>query len=498
MRTRMSFRFGVMIGCYALAACTGTQQRAEYHSVALAEWQTHYAHASPKLPVFVLGFEKVRAEETVRHGLLDDRKWPCVEGAAGQSFCLDLKRASVVEPADGAPTKWQKKLPGNIREFIVDPRVQWLTHIARVDKSTTCLLYRTSAEQTVESCNGADSSFQPRSVAGAGAAFDLLVRSVQQEISEREAAGAPVTHLLVLATGWNTVQDESLKNFIDWTNNLYEQSQHAFRPIVIGISWQSTWGRQDTPLGGPLGMGSFANKSNDADELGFTWANQLVNRYMLPVAADRQLPVLLIGHSFGTRVIAGAVRGRNLLLDLPALPAMPRVDFVAMQPAFSANRLIREHREPLYTLAPIPGSRSIYTASDRDLATAKGNILFGIFGKKPYVSSPQVVKALQLDERDPYYRDNFERWQATCIAPGSDQKAAPCSANTRVRLTPPPDDKCHLTPIIDASDVVKDPPQQGSGRSGAHSDVFDEPAAQLILQASVACRPESTSASERR
>jgi hypothetical protein len=109
------------------------------------------------------------------------------------------------------------------------------------------------------------------------------VVALRQELRNRRETGDAPTLIILMATGWNTATDESIKNFNDWMKGVDVESHGASKPIAIGISWQSTWH-------GSLEIPSFANKSNDADEIGFTWANELVNRYILLLASDETLP----------------------------------------------------------------------------------------------------------------------------------------------------------------------------------------------------------------
>jgi len=114
------------------------------------------------------------------------------------------------------------------------------------------------------------------------------------------------THVLVLVMGWNTAQDEAIRNFNDMVGNLVEAAkegpgspQTAFRPLLIGISWPSYWYHS------LINGFSYLNKANDADELGISWINLLVNRE-LPRAMEKahvKVPVVMIGHSFGARVV---------------------------------------------------------------------------------------------------------------------------------------------------------------------------------------------------
>lgn len=446
--------------------------RVDYHSIVSSNWSLDCRAPRPTQPLYVVGIEKLSrrlAPEFLVHRIDGHPKRSCI--ADDPDNCLRLGDV----PSD---------LADSIVKILDDRKVQWPTHIAQIrGDGSSCQLFSIYSE-AINSCGpGQDAASLAPDKAWQG--LEALSNAIRRDIDDADRRGMPITHLVLLATGWNTFQDESAKNFADWANSLTTQAPAGFTPLFVGVSWQSTWGDMDGLAGGLLSVLSFGNKSNDADEVGFTWGNQLLNRYLLEIAAEHELEVLVIGHSFGTRIAAAALHGRTLLTGLQPTSRRP-VNFVALQPAFSVNRLRPGENEAFYTsaLPPIDGSCSFYTASEYDKATAKGNLITGWFGKKPYVSSPQVVRVLSRAEV-PAYLSGFERWRVECT-----EGAKECSKQGPIRIERASAESGFAkTPLVDASAIIRDAPS-GSGAisgSGAHSDVYDAAAAQLVFSLTGLC-----------
>jgi hypothetical protein len=177
--------------------------------------------------------------------------------------------------------------------------------------------------------------------------------------AERENA----THIILLATGWATVEYESFRDFSHWMTGLSNNfAGKEFRPIYVGIAWESGFPTlSDTT--------SFTTKGNDADEIGFTWVNYLFNDILNPIAAESDAQLIAIGHSFGSRIILGSHYVRDVLLrSTPVLNTS--VTLIGMQAAFPTGRFIsQEGKEHQYVSANKGNARVIITSSDSDQAT---------------------------------------------------------------------------------------------------------------------------------
>ena len=183
------------------------------------------------------------------------------------------------------------------------------------------------------------------------------------------------THIVVLVMGWNTGQFKAVRNFNDIIGNIAaaaaesqndaslpsEQStapkqgysylsldeaklndgldkassaRIPFRPLVIGVTWPSWW------FASFFNFLSYPNKANDADELGLTWLNYLVNK-TIPDAikiSKSQVKVVMIGHSFGARAVTRALFSSPALEPSQYRPASNVSLVVGLQGAVSINR----------------------------------------------------------------------------------------------------------------------------------------------------------------
>ena len=140
-------------------------------------------------------------------------------------------------------------------------------------------------------------------------ALDILSAALKDKIAHND-----YTHIVVITMGWNTTQEEAMRNFNAILNNIYKASgvpnadgsvsNAKFKPLVIGVTWPSQFESQ--VLNSTVGKAtSFVTKRGDADELGLTWLGVLLNK-TIPAANNRKLPVVAIGHSFGARAATTA------------------------------------------------------------------------------------------------------------------------------------------------------------------------------------------------
>ncbi|MDD4913336.1 MAG: alpha/beta hydrolase [Sideroxydans sp.] len=215
-------------------------------------------------------------------------------------------------------------------------------------------------------------------------AIDSLAKHVAQDLKENA-----YTHVLILVMGWNTAQDEAIRNFNDITGNLLDASRETatangdsrrqlpFRPIVIGVNWPSYWSS------GITNVFSYANKAKDADELGITWLNLLVNRDLpeaMQAAGVKKVPIVLIGHSFGARVVTrvAAAYPALKLENRPSKGIYSGANLViGLEGAVSINRFFPDTEDPspsdegapLRDFAKLESTRFAFTASLHDRAT---------------------------------------------------------------------------------------------------------------------------------
>ena len=186
---------------------------------------------------------------------------------------------------------------------------------------------------------------------GSWEALDLLKRDIHEKIQMDS-----YTHIVVGMMGWNTDQEEAVRNFNSVAKNVRlaanEAGSNHFKPLFVGITWPSKWAADwITPI---ITLFSYGNKADDADEVGFGWLGVLLHDTLRDVPGD--VPVVVLGHSFGARVssmgvcVGPAVVRKNgdLLIPRNKIPLL-----ISLQGAYSINRYIRdEGREGIF----YPGS----------------------------------------------------------------------------------------------------------------------------------------------
>lgn len=339
-------------------------------------------------------------------------------------------------------------------------------------------------------------------------ARDLGQVSIVRDATGNEVRKNTYTHVLLIVMGWNTAQQEAVRNMNDLAGNIMAAAEEAqakgakgeFRPLVVGLTWPSYW---STSI---LNAFSYANKANDADEIGLSWLNLVMN-HTLPNATGGKTPIIVIGHSFGARAASRA------LFSAPALrigrndPERPvgqsKVDlFAGLEGAFSINRFKqgRHEREfgaegaPYRDFAKLPG-RIMLTQSKWD-AAAGGPV----FWYDPAGSHASYQKACQKQKP---WQDGDVFWCMTaaerpavngtakleypkssfnlcgpdgkCLCPSAAKEA--CTGTENVGgLTAPPRDR---VVYVDVSEHITQYNSPGSG-GVAHSDIYRLSTGRLI------------------
>lgn len=253
----------------------------------------------------------------------------------------------------------------------------------------TCSNFGAETELLPTSCPGGKCSLYEDGVG----ALNRLYSNVTTDL-----ATGNFSHVVVVVMGWNTTQNEALRNVNDIVGNLITASQEcvgtetvdgalrcvpatgqlSFRPLVVAVTWPSLWSNEW------WNAFSYGNKANDADELGISWLNVLTN-YVLPAAVkaanrDTRIPIVMIGHSFGARAVMRAVSAEPALKirqQQDAKTPMPGANLVVgLQGAFSINRFVPSAGQeggPLRDFTSFPDTQLVLTASKHD--TAAGNPL---------------------------------------------------------------------------------------------------------------------------
>ncbi len=212
------------------------------------------------------------------------------------------------------------------------------------------------------------------------------------------------THIMVIVMGWNTDQEKSVKNFNELSTNLIMASRAAHaggppvKPLVIGVSWDSLWalGGKIPQIPDLLQASSLFSKKKLAEEVG--------RRFLTPVVMDilearenaaRQLPIVMIGHSFGARAFAFMLRHEVIpettdSADVPdrLYPVPPTVKWafqskdkmIMLQGAFDIVHLF--DRGALVDVLASKRLKLTLTASDFDTANGAAAVFAGFAGAR--------------------------------------------------------------------------------------------------------------------
>ena len=277
--------------------------------------------------------------------------------------------------------------------------------------------------------------------------IDLLKNDIRSRIEKNRP-----THIFLVSTGWNTAQGESIQNYNDLFKNIKQAANkynEKFVPLVVGISWHSYiegWKQGNVDFGGA---------QNDADEVGLFWAGPILHKVLEPLGTAYRIPVRLVGHSFGCRVVTQALSSKKLYEDAPN--SSKPVSY-GLQCAFSGNRFLSKKTGKRSEVDSLENFREVsekqfYTTSEYDKAVQQAAV--------PYVGSNEFFK---IAGEDSDFKKIITR--STIDAPG--------------KYVPKLDCKGDKITLINASKIIKDrAPGTGEG-GGAHSDVWDTEAGDLI------------------
>lgn len=293
-------------------------------------------------------------------------------------------------------------------------------------------------------------------------ALKALSKHLEEQLLAANEAGKPYSHVIVASMGWNTAQEKALRNINSLFGNLLiaGEGDPDFKPLYIAITWPSEW---RLSLG--LGFLSFLNKPNDADEIGFVWANALLNKHLAGLRARSSantwpaFRIVAMGHSLGARLYTRAAFSGAALK--PPVPLRDGVDLViGLQGAFSANRFLSERKEgmegaPYADYAQLRG-RVVLTWSEHDTANTKTN----------YLTGANYVGAKTGFNRAEEYKQHFEFVNVLPDGAIGQSTAVPGGSKQVV--------------MMDASELIKYT-VLGTG-GNAHSDIYNAYMGKLIYE----------------
>ncbi len=240
----------------------------------------------------------------------------------------------------------EKNSPVSASNLFNDSKLLFISHIVKnnnePNSNKNCFIYnaynqkKVTYKQFAPYCDGADNNeIEPiNAFKNSWDALKELKNSILNRVKENT-----YSHIIVITMGWNTTQEEAIFNFNSILSNMKEQSKQKFNPLVIGVTWPSEW---ESSYIQPflIKMVSFANKAKDADELGMSWLGVLIHQ-TIPSATN--LPIIVIGHSFGARATSAATCIGPMIQNKDEYITPKNVNtLINLQGAFRTDRLFEK------------------------------------------------------------------------------------------------------------------------------------------------------------
>ncbi len=256
------------------------------------------------------------------------------------------------------------------------------------------------------------------------------------------------THVFVYSMGWNSDQQEAIRNFNSMFLKIISEankSEKEFRPIFFGITWPSMWSEKW------WSVFSFFNKTNDADEVGMTWANHILNKIILKEEVDHTFETVVVGHSFGAKLTSRATMSASMLKENSKKVNL----LINLQSAYSINRYSDDEgieKTKDYENWNQYAEDIVLVCSRHDKAVKKG-----IYA--PFAGGIKAYKKVMNDKKGYYDNINHKEYFAD----------PPTTFSSDPELI-----------IINASSIIMREAHQKGGK--AHSDIYNKEVAQLLWQ----------------
>jgi hypothetical protein len=259
---------------------------------------------------------------------------------------------------------------------------------------------------------------------------------------------------------------EALEDFSALLRAIRDAAGSSFRPVPIILTWDSFF---RNVLGSAFL--DVTNISSDADEIGATWANVLIEEVLVKLKEDTGIPIVLVGHSFGARLLARAANSGALLRSGPqgsVAGTGPAIDvFIGLQAAMSLSRLMPGNPRSFDHLRQEVRT-AIFTTSTFDRA-ARWPGLVGV----TYVSSSAAFRHAKEEGGETLRTTSVDRnGQVLHDSPEHASWARYCGSGA-------------IT-LVNADDLI----QKSKGLlRGAHDDVYSGPMGRMIWDIIRACAP---------
>lgn len=404
------------------ALSTGGPTTQQFHSV------VYYPHElSLNFPGYIVGLEKVPVEN-----ITDNPK--------------DVILTSKVPNNDVSDTYLFGK--------VVEKKTLLVTHIMNSRNDNSCAIYsayESDSEGNLERCSPVE-HYPGNLYEKSWQAMDSLRTVLKEDISDRlttDDTADDYTHIIIVVMGWNTNQEEAVRNFNSLGSNLIAASKGKANPLFIGLSWPSLW---ESSIVDPLfKLVSYPNKADDADEVGLTWLGVLIHETIKGLEVPK---TVVIGHSFGARATSMAsCVGPAITRDGTMLPRNNVDMLISLQGAYSMNRFYpNDGIEKLHYQGCEQAGKVLLTSSVHDLAMDTGPWA-------PFVGNETTFKEFCIDKT----ADKF-----------SCQKVGSSGVHDFSSIQE------HFI-YVDSDDLIKYNAHKSGG--GAHSDIYRIQMGNLIWSA---------------
>lgn len=332
-------------------------------------------------------------------------------------------------------------------ERLSDSKVMFVSHVIQNFAGVEALrnkaiysAYQTEVEPIPECARGEVKSIEfGNSFRNSWSALERLKCHVESRLLRTK-----YSHVIVLTMGWNTVQEEAVRNFNSILTNLDRAYDKEFNPLVIGVTWPSQW---NSPWIDPVyKILSFPTKANDADEVGLTWLGVLLH-HAIP-NTNTTPKVVAIGHSFGSRALSVAACVGPAITEAESTTKRAKIHtLINLQGAFQSRRLLGEEEDGLRFPNRCNNVENfVLTASSKDSA----------------------VKSAFWGRFTGLYAGDIDSFSRTC---GSDPSIRCASASPDGTIARSRGDS--TVTYIDASELITQGVYQTGG--GAHSDIYRRP-----------------------
>lgn len=276
--------------------------------------------------------------------------------------------------------------------------------------------------------------------------------NLETSMSRRIAKGN-YSHIVVITMGWNTVQEEAVRNFNSIVTNLKRAAGPDFKPLVVGVTWPSQW--QSDWFGPIYKILSFPIKSADADELGLSWLGVLLHQTLPKIKGN--LPVVVIGHSFGSRASSVAACVGPAIYDKdPQLERSQIEALVNFQGAFLSNRLFGEQDRGFH-----------YPVLHQNEGSVDHNL--GCFNVKNIVLTSSIYDTAMNSAIWGVYAGDERSYSKMCDGDSVKIRCGKADSMGHVPSFTSNPTGSNVT-YIDASDLVHENAYLSGG--GAHSDIY--------------------------